>query len=384
MDKGKKKKHKNKKHRALKIVLVVLVIVLVLCAGALGAAYYMLGNLNTVDFTESDADLGIDESNGSDEVVNIALYGVDTRDFSKDTGLSDAIIVMSVDQKNNVIKMTSILRDSKVPIEGHGSQKINHAYSYGGPVLAMKTLNQNFGLDIKEYVTVNFSQLADIVDAVGGVTLNLTDEEVRETNINMADKFADEPKVQSSGEVLLTGAQAVSYSRIRKIDSDNMRASRQQNVLNAVFEKIKTMSKSEYPGFIRKFLGIVETSLSYSDLMALAPIAMHGFTIENYTIPDAEFETDLWGGIDETGAWVWTYDIGAAANRLHNIIYGEDYTAPTTDTTTPETGTENSVVDNSAQTQPAETPPAEDNASNNTTTGSSPKQGGVTVDQMMQ
>ena len=124
MDKGKKKKHKNKKHRALKIVLVVLVIVLVLCAGALGAAYYMLGNLNTVDFTESDADLGIDESNGSDEVVNIALYGVDTRDFSKDTGLSDAIIVMSVDQKNNVIKMTSILRDSKVPIEGHGSQKL--------------------------------------------------------------------------------------------------------------------------------------------------------------------------------------------------------------------------------------------------------------------
>ena len=95
-------------------------------------------------------------------------------------------------------------------------------------------------------------------------------------------------------------------------------------------------------------------------------------------------ETDLWGGIDETGAWVWTYDIGAAANRLHNIIYGEDYTAPTTDTTTPETGTENTVVDNSAQTQPAETPPAEENSSNDTTTDAAPKQSGVTVDQMMQ
>lgn len=383
MAKGKKRKHKNKKRRALKIILIVLVVVLVLCAGALGAAYYMLGNLNTVDVTENDADLGIDENNGSDEIVNIALYGVDTRDFSKDTGLSDAIIVMSVDQKNNVIKMTSILRDSKVPIEGHGSQKINHAYSYGGPVLAMKTLNQNFGLDIKEYVTVNFSQLADIVDAVGGVTLNLTDAEVRETNINMADKFANEPKVQSSGEVLLSGAQAVSYSRIRKIDSDNMRASRQQNVLNAVFEKIKTMSKSEYPGFVRKFLGIVETSLDYSDLMALAPIAMHGFTIENYTIPDAEFETDLWGGIDDSGVWVWTYDIGAAANRLHNIIYGEGYTAPATDTGVSETDTGSTAVDSSTQAQPAETLPAENNTSGNSS-GNASKQGGVTVDQMMQ
>ena len=385
MGKGKRKKHKNKKRRALKIVLVVLVIVLVLCAGALGAAYYMLGNLNTVDFTESDADLGIDESNGSDEVVNIALYGVDTRDFSKDTGLSDAIIVMSVDQKNNVIKMTSILRDSKVPIEGHGSQKINHAYSYGGPVLAIKTLNQNFGLDIKEYVTVNFSQLADIVDAVGGVTLNLTPAEVSMTNSLCNQYFPGDPLISQSsgGDILLTGTQAVSYSRIRKLDSDNMRASRQQNVLNGVFQRIMDMSKSEYPGFIHEFLGIVETSLDYNDIFSLSSIAVNGFTVENYTIPDADFETDLWGGIDDTGAWVWIYDIGAAANRLHSIIYGEEYTASAADAPAEEAPSNSDTASQETQVSPAETSPTEGNATDSTS-GNMPKQGGVTVDQMMQ
>ena len=306
------------------MILAVLIVVLVLCAAAFGVMVYLFGGMNTVDFTESESDLGVEETVGDSDITNIALFGVDTRDYSKDTGLSDAIIVLTVDEGNGVIKMTSILRDSKVPIEGHGEKKINHAYAYGGPTLAVKTLNQNFHLDIKEYVTVNFSQLADIVDAVDGVTLELTPAEVSSANEMVREYFPGDPLIQGSGEVTLTGTQALSYSRIRHLDSDNMRASRQQNVLNAVFEKIKNMPKSEYPALIREFLSIVETSLDTSDLLSLSSIAVKGFTIENYTIPDAAYETDLWGGIDSTGAWVWEYDIENAADRLHRIIYGEE------------------------------------------------------------
>ena len=330
----KKKKRKNKKRRALKIILVILIIVLILLAGAFGAAFYLLGNLNTVEFTDDAEELGVDETSSVDTITNIALFGVDTRDFSKDTGLSDAIMVLTVDQGANKIKMTSILRDSKVPIEGHGETKINHAYSYGGPSLAIKTLNQNFNLDIKEYVTVNFEQLADIVDAVGGVELNLTPLEVTKANELVNKFFPGDPLIQGSGDLVLTGTQAVSYARIRYIDSDNMRASRQQNVMRAVFSKLTTMSKSDYPGFIHQFLGIVETSLGYSDLISLSSIMMNDFTIETNTIPDAEYETDLWGGIDTNGAWVWKYNIDNAARRIHNIIYGESYEVPAQPVTT--------------------------------------------------
>lgn len=314
---------RHKKRNILKVILALLIVLLILCIAMVGAAYYLVGNLNTVDFTGDDASLGISEDVGAAGITNIALFGIDTRDMSSNRGLSDAIMILSVDQNENVVKMTSILRDSKVPIEGHGECKINAAYSYGGPELAIKTLNQTFDLDIKEYVTVNFSQLADIVDAVGGVTLELTSAEVEAANSIMNEVFASEPKIQGSGMITLTGAQAVSYSRIRKIDSDNQRASRQQEVLDAVFQKIIDMPKSDYPSFIRKFLAIVETSLGYGDLLSLSPIAVSGFSVEHYTVPDAEYETDLWGGIDSTGAWVWTYDLNAAANRLHDIIYGE-------------------------------------------------------------
>lgn len=340
------KKQKQRRRRILKVILAILVVILVLCAGAFGTVLYLFGNMNTVDFTESDAELGIVEKEGGGSITNIALFGVDTRDLSSDSGLSDAIMVLTVDRNQNVIKMTSVLRDSKVPIEGHGKQKINHAYSYGGPTLAIKTLNQNFDLDIKEYVTVNFGQLADIVDAVGGVTLYLTPSEVNAANQLMQECFAGEPRIQGSGDILLTGSQAVAYSRIRSLDSDNARASRQQNVLNGVFEKIKSMSKSDYPAFIRKFLGIVETSLDYSDILALSPVAVNGFTIENYTIPDIRYETDLWGGIDTNGAWCWIYDLDRATERMQYIIYGTEYTpSPTASQSVSETDAVSAVTE---------------------------------------
>lgn len=314
----------SKKKRIKTILIIFFAILALLTAGVVGASLYFFGNMNTTEISKDNEDLGITEERAAQsdaKITNYALFGVDTRDMSADSGRSDAILILTVDEKHNVIKMTSILRDSKVPIEGHGEQKITHAYALGGPTLAIKTINQNFDMDIKDYVTVNFSQMAEIVDSVGGITMDLTPSEAAQIN----EMTPDAQKLQGSGSMELNGDQAVAYSRIRKIDSDNARADRQKEVLSAVFRKIASLPKTQYPGVIHDFLGLVETSLTYGDLIGYttSPLITKGFYTEQYSIPDEAYETDLKGGIDSTGAWVWTYDLNKAAKRLHTIVYGE-------------------------------------------------------------
>lgn len=305
---------RRKRHPFLKIFLVLIVIFLAFW-------FYMTSGLNSHPLPKDDASLGI-TSDGKFGVTNIALFGVDARDDS-DTGRSDAIMVVTVDMIRGDLKMTSLLRDSKVPIEGHGETKLNHAYAYGGPELAVKTINQDFDLDIKEFVTVNFNQLADIVDAVGGVTIDVTEAEREQINHNMEEIAPDHATVEATGAVLLDGTQAVAYSRIRSIDSDNARTDRQQEVLNAVFTSVKTMNPLRFPKFVHDFSEVADTSISSLDVLKLVPILLRNPELETYTIPDIAFETDLWGGIDSSGMWCWHYDLDTAAARMRSIAFGE-------------------------------------------------------------
>ena len=305
---GKKQVARRKKqNRILKTVIIILLIILMMSIAVSGAFFYLFGNLNTVSFTNDDKELGVKEEVSVGGITNIALFGVDTRDTSQDSGRSDTIIILTLNQDKNIIKMPSILRDSKVPI-------------------------------IKEYITVNFNQLATIINAVGGVTLTLSQAEVDMANALAVQYFPGTTTIDAAGEVNLTGEQAVSYSRIRKLDSDNARATRQQKVLSAAFGKIRSMSKTDYPSFIRQFLGTAETSLSYSEILGLSPIALTDFSIEQYTVPDAAYETDLWGGIDSDGVWYYIYDLDEAKKRIHTAIYGDDAFTGATDEST--SGTE--------------------------------------------
>lgn len=313
-----RKEKKPRRERRHKPVWVALAVVILLFGGFW---FYVTGNLNSHPLPKDDASLGISES-GKFGVTNIAFFGVDTRDDT-DTGRSDAMMILTVDVFRGDVKMTSLLRDSKVPIEGHGETKLNHAYAYGGPELAVKTINQVFKLDVKEFVTVNFNQLSDIVDAVGGVTLEISEAEKNEINRMLDADFPGSPHLESSGTVVLDGHQAISFSRIRSLDSDNARTDRQQEVLNGIFASVKNMGIWEYPRFIHRFAAIVDTSLSSFDVLKLMPIALRNFEIERYTIPDIQYETDLRGGKDSDGVWYWHYDLDAAAARLHTIVYGE-------------------------------------------------------------
>ena len=246
-------------------------------------------------------------------IINIAIFGMSVSQvYGIDTDRSDMNLIVSIDQDNNRICLTSILRDSKVPIEGHDPQKINAAYKYGGATLAIKTLNQNFHMNIANYITVNFESLLEIVDYFGGVEIELTEEEAEYIGGGL-----------TAGKHLLDGATALKYASIRYIDSDFYRASRQQTVILALLQKVAKLPKTSYPEAVNKLMSTLESSMTANELLALIEcIDISTVQVVTNTIPDKDYETDLWGGIDSTGSWVYEYDIEEAAKRIHRIIYG--------------------------------------------------------------
>ena len=321
--------NKNKKKKApVALIVIGCLLVLFLILAVLGL-HYLKGGLKTVKINKDN--LGIVEIPEEElavkkhNIVNIAVFGVDTRDESAsvgDQGRSDSIIILSVDKTDNSIKIISVLRDSKVPIEGYEPQKINAAYKYGRAPLAIKTLNQNFKLNIEDYVSVDFGMMEQVIDLLGGVDVTLTQEEADLVNQYSDAVMGYKGYDAVEGNNTLNGAQAVSFSRIRQIDSDYSRAGRQRIVLKALFAKLRTKPVSEYPKLIRDFMGCVETSLSYSDILSLATgVNLINATVSTYSMPDGS-EPELFSGIDETGSWVWIYDLDQAAVRIHQIIYG--------------------------------------------------------------
>jgi len=302
--------------KKVKIILFSVLLVLVLLVGTVcGLVMYYFSGLtidNTIPVDKEALNIDLDYYNEKDleegEITNIALFGLDTRN-NDDSGRSDALMVVTVDKKHHKIKLTSIARDTKAEIEGHGQDKINHAYSFGGAELAIKTLNQNFKLDITDYVSVNFAQVASIIDRMGGVNITLTEAEASQLGL-------------SAGNVLLNGKQAVSYSRIRYIDNDNVRTSRQRTVLTALFNKARTLDITEYPGLIKEFMGMCTTSLGYTEIFDLATIMMDKqLTLEQAAYPNEK--SNAWGGIMDDGIWYYVYDLEAATESLHKFIYDD-------------------------------------------------------------
>lgn len=319
---------KVKKKLALgwKIAISVLSVILALVIAAISVFFYYFGGLHSTYLTNNASELGIDSQveaeTSQKDVTNIALFGVDSRD-DNDKGRSDALMIMSVDKVHSKIKLTSIARDTRVYIPDRGTyDKMAHAYAYGGPELAIKTINHNFKTNIKEYITVNFEQLASVINSLGGVTIKITEAERVSANENIAALGTGTP-IPKAGTVLLTGEQAVGYSRIRKIDNDDMRTHRQRTVLNAIFEKMKGKSALEYADFIRQLLPHVETSLDYGDLIGMSSIMFGSVGMEQMAFPNEN--SDAKGGIFHPDKlWYYEYDLDKAAKQLNHFIYDTD------------------------------------------------------------
>ena len=189
-----------------RVVVYVVLALLLLALIAFGAVYGIYsGFRNDIDEDNLGITPDIEEKYGETDIFNVALFGVDTRDENSFSGRSDSIIIVSVDKANKTVKLSSILRDSYVAIDGHKNQKITHAYAFGGAELAIKTINQNFGMNITDYVTVNFFKLAEAIDILGGVDVEVSEKERKEINNIGDDDNRNFPYLESSGMVHLNG-----------------------------------------------------------------------------------------------------------------------------------------------------------------------------------
>ena len=313
----------NKKaKRRFPIVRVLLVVLVAIVVAVAADVNYLLGLYQYDDTNESSL-----SANTQDGIMTIALFGVDTRENGDSGTRSDAIMIMSVDPARSSVKLVSLMRDSYVDVPGHGKTKLCHAYGYGGAQLMMETINQNFDMDIKEYMVVDFAQMASIIDGVGGVTVTLTEEELAETN-----KFIDEycwendiptQRIEEAGEQKLNGIQAMTYGRIRKGNTggDWMRTERQSVVLNQVFSKA-TGNPVTMLRFLHGLMPNITSSMSKSDFwyMGLHTI-LHGMpSMDHLRLPlDDEWQY----GTTSSGMSVIRFSDDILAKHLNDYLYND-------------------------------------------------------------
>ncbi len=326
----------------LRVLTAAGLILAAAAAVALGVGVYILRgidrvkideeNLSIYEFpegTQADGSSGTSgggeaerESPGSakyGEIVNIAVFGVDTRDAASFSGGADTVMIASVDRTSGRVCLASILRDSWIHVADRGSMKLTDVYRRYGAEITIQTLNRNFKMNIADYVAVNMYRLADAVDLIGGIDLEITQAEMEQINLHAG---ADSPLTRP-GKVRLSGAQAALYARIRQIDSDRERVRRQWAVLAAIYSRVRELPAIRYPSILRTLLGMAETSMTYSELAAYLPLLSRDITLETITIPGTA--ENAYGGQNYPGLegkWVWVYDYDTAARNLHRFIYG--------------------------------------------------------------
>lgn len=267
-----KKKNGKKKSRGKK-VLTVLAVLLVL----FGAVWYLaIGSIyGKMRYSRVETLAG--EPLKENGVVNILLIGSDSR-TEGDDGRSDAMILLSVSSKTRTIHMTSLLRDMYVAIPGRDGNRLNAAYSFGGPELLLETVKQNLGIEVNRYAVVNFQAFANLVDAVNGVDLELTNEEVKWVNayLNEYNELRGMPMetdyldTSLSGMIHLNGAQSLAYSRNRFIGTDFGRTERQRKVLSAVMKKLPAALVTNPNGLINGLFPNLTTNLTQTECLRLS------------------------------------------------------------------------------------------------------------------
>ena len=329
-------KARKKWQKALMISTVSLLTVLALLFGIFRVVF----DYNYNEITQNPDDLGFSDIKDQN-IVNIALFGLDTRNVNSFKGNSDSIMILSLNKQTKKVKIISVMRDTFTYMTYNGKKtygKINSAYAKGGPELAIKTLNTIFDLDISEYATVNFFGMVDIIDAVGGIEVELTSGEVtRNTNIhalnfcvkeicNSLKLNTSDYYVYKSGVQKLNGVQAVAYSRIRYVpnvwgtNNDYGRTDRQRYVMEQLFNKAVTLDKTQYMKLAKSLIPCSETSLSYGEIMDLAfSILLNSPKFEQTRMPQQEF---LMSSPSGYGSVVY-YDLDYAKNLIHAFIYDD-------------------------------------------------------------
>lgn len=322
----------------MKKLMAALLALCLLLVGALGAlAEEQEVDLEDLVIDEDTVEIQVDELIQVDDLAineslsgdwrNILLLGTDSRGTNQ-YSRTDTMIVLSLNLTTNETKLTSIMRDIWVEIPGYGNQKLNAACVYGGPQLTIRCINEKFGLNIEYYVLVNMQCLAAIVDALGGIRMDVTGSEARAINRLFADdrnahdsntKFAGD-SVSAGSQVLLNGKQALAFARIRKQDNDYERTGRQRRLLTTIARQLQQVDLLSLAGIISTMMQYVETNLSIEEIMAIAGVCMHTDldNLAELRIPvDGTYEAGMFGN-----TWCIKPDFEANAAALQQFIYG--------------------------------------------------------------
>lgn len=253
----------------------------------------------------------LSQAKGLDKAwLNILLMGTDTGDIRLNFGRTDAMLVLSINTQTGQIKLTSLVRDMLVSIPGYNiKNRINTANAFGGPLLAMKTVNEVLGLNIERYCSINFSGFEDVVDYLGGVSMVLSSAEAGTVNARRTEEAQ-----------LLTGEQALMYVRIRHLDNNFGRNERQRKFLSAVLEQTKQSSFDQIIDAVAAGFQTIATNLTTSEVIALLPsVIQDANTMDTLSLPQEGAYTF---STTSAGASVIEFDADAVKEAFHAFVYG--------------------------------------------------------------
>ena len=353
----------NKKGRVRRILCLVFSILFLLGGSGLVYYYTILNSMNFVDISK-DPDTGskqtgattptVGELNGSgtqltvgdgqllqdSKVLNVMLFGEDNKG-EDEHGRTDTMIMMSIDNRHKKLKLTSFQRDTYVYIPGYGNNKINAAYTYGGPKLTIETIEANFGIKVDRYAVVDFDSFIDIIDTLHGIDMEVTADEIAYINYQMyKNGQSDEWSTikDSPGIVHLNGQEALWYARNRgltKGEDDNEiglsgddwdRTSRQRKLLEKMFNDMKGADLTKIVSIVSKVGPMVTTNLKKSEITALVS---HAPTYLTYTVEQSYIPTEgLWYYENDTpaGSVIAIADMNAQRLAFAKFIYEDRLT----------------------------------------------------------
>lgn len=374
-----------------KVILVILFLIVSLIGTGLVYGFNTISQINQMvaEPKMDEADLKVNNDLDID-TINIAVFGVDGRsDIEGDR--TDTIMIVSMDFRNGNIKVTSVMRDLLVQIPEtkdtyESLDKINAAYAYGGPELAVKTLNENFDLNIKDYVIVNFDAMVDTVDALGGVEVNVQNENVLEWTNKYIDDVNDkvgkaDPYLETTGVQTITGVQALAYARNRFSDDDFYRTERQREVVGQIADKAFNIDMATGISLLSKVYPYIKTTLSISELTTYAKAFLES--------PDKQFlefrlptDTHVTTAMINSVSYVVPTSLADNVIALHAFIYGPVQTTTTTDTTaasgSSSTATDSSSTDSTSASTGNRTNVSSPTTSSNTSISSGTSSGSST------
>ena len=322
-----RKLRRKRRRKRIALLTVEVIILLVLCATAYG-----IFKLDKLDINILDKDK-LEAYRDTGPYTNIALFGLDSREGELDGGVqSDCIMIASINNETNDVKLVSVYRDTLLQHADGTYEKANSAYNRGGPEEAISLLNRNFDLDIQNYVSVNFNALVDVIDSLGGIELDMTQEEAFYSNgyaFETAQVVGQEmkPIKEEAGTQLLDGVHAVGYARIRYTDgNDFKRTERQRVVLQKVAEKAKKANLLTLNEIVDKVFPQISTNLTLKDMMGFAANIMDYNIVQTGGFP-YQVTTDE-SVREHDGSYVVPIGLRSNVEQLHRELFGEEAYVP--------------------------------------------------------